>query len=1601
MKTKRDGFLAEFQDQNKKILETASRLHYGFKEKSSTQPGARFTITPTANIKARISSAKRRGFMTARPSSTQRGTEPGMKDPLKAKLNRLAKKSSKIKHSYRVPHMADLETAETKPNRLPPKPSLEATERQELARQQKIEEENRKLDMKERRTSRPRILPPRLKGENDAAYRERIELTNLRNMGKIAVGSKDLTSAELKDFVARAREAPKTAMGIPTTPPEPAYDKAETMEEFAKMAGMDYPKARRGTFALREGPYGQAVAERDRARETRGALGILDWLAAGGVGPQTQEYLSNLEADETGKQRFKDEQREAYRQGVELPKTRRETRFAPGQFSGVLMSEINERSDLSREQKIFLEKLLANAKNKDTFNLREFLHKAYEDELASGRKGIVSSFLKKPAVTPFAEVWKQTPHTKVWDEERMRQHAQEQQEQSNIDILKGARQGVSRKPSLATQLQMESRPKRRPGATSRTEMEDFETEPAEMTEDVPGGRVTEDDLALAEMRGMPSALLRSRGNIEGNQIWNMIRTAMQYPEVKARVAEDLAYEDRTGKISNRNKLYFLEALSYLQNKEFPRQMQLTEQERDDIVEHIDNTFLQHQASIVNNPGRYLDASTQQFPTNMRQYLTLVRSSLPDMVEPQAVNFAKQVLSSGKDKKPVDTRAASNYLFSSRSKLQAMIEAFREIERQKYALSAKVYASKLQGASAKDRTKLVKQYEGISNQAQQMGKKIFSDPDIVTMLRMAYRPDLGNITEKYQHAAVPRTKLTPTPGYIGQEGQQENTIINSIKEAMTGMENVPVSRTAGRKGAKAIKQESIGKYLPLVRTLYKADQPISDAFKRYLNGTIPPGDIPMLKSIVNLERLNDLKRYSGQLDLLKSMIKTGKDPAGNELPLATLQQKARDYKQLVSARDALAAQLPEAALKKMYEKLGFPPEEVARYVQEIFPFPSLRGKAEEEKLFPVRGVTPPSAKERFRLLHEESEGKQAAATENLDTYIDRLNKGEESTYHAHLLKKDYEERLPKIIAGLVPTLVDDSVHELQRYGVIDAADAPYVYRTTNNKLALKAPDMATPIELPDMPSFNTARYLTQYEKTNPVALEKRIYELKKAAKGKQDPAAEEAEIHALEFLRLFYGPMMNIQDMSKFQKGPLTGKLYGPDKPLMMRDLDDPEKNLYTYTPEEMQALQMNYKASQDLLGMGIGNLAMLKQYGKMLDLGPNAMKQLSKLVTPFYSMWWTFNKEVPKEEMPTQTDSNLPYAQRIENMLSATPRGVALPPEEVARRELEAEVEPEEIVERGKPIEPSGKGEVEDPGWADIQSELRNYIPSAPEEEVAVPQVRIAPRQTIISAAPETPAPEFKKARSAQTTLSGGAISDLMQQMNYARSAVQKARTQPKTVSPWEGQRKLMGRKRGLQQAYYKEHDPASMAKPPPAAPPEMPSAVMPAASPTLGQMKARTAEAKVPGQQTFEGQDACDKFMRKYAMETAEKGGFSVAGRPTGGRTITGEKRMAKFYGQGGDGSGERKSAVLGIKHVTPQSTIKQTWKSKNVTQNKPKYQMAQRIKELTVNSPTERNNKPDLGMNISVKPGPFEGQKVDSIKDKMDIRPKRLEIDGGMTDV
>jgi len=98
MKVKKDKFLemacADLD------LETATREHYGYKNKGSTATDASYTIAPKARVASRIGSSKRRGFMSARPNSVQKGTQANKSDSVKAMLGRKAKKSMKAGKSY-------------------------------------------------------------------------------------------------------------------------------------------------------------------------------------------------------------------------------------------------------------------------------------------------------------------------------------------------------------------------------------------------------------------------------------------------------------------------------------------------------------------------------------------------------------------------------------------------------------------------------------------------------------------------------------------------------------------------------------------------------------------------------------------------------------------------------------------------------------------------------------------------------------------------------------------------------------------------------------------------------------------------------------------------------------------------------------------------------------------------------------------------------------------------------------------------------------------------------------------------------------------------------------------------------------------------------------------------------------------------------------------------------------------------------------------------------------------------------------------------------------------------------------------------------------
>ena len=99
MKVKKDKFL-KMACADLDMVETATRTHYGYKSKSSTATDASYTIAPKAHVASRIGSSKRRGFMSARPNSVQKGTQANKSDSVKAMLGRKAKKSMRAGKSY-------------------------------------------------------------------------------------------------------------------------------------------------------------------------------------------------------------------------------------------------------------------------------------------------------------------------------------------------------------------------------------------------------------------------------------------------------------------------------------------------------------------------------------------------------------------------------------------------------------------------------------------------------------------------------------------------------------------------------------------------------------------------------------------------------------------------------------------------------------------------------------------------------------------------------------------------------------------------------------------------------------------------------------------------------------------------------------------------------------------------------------------------------------------------------------------------------------------------------------------------------------------------------------------------------------------------------------------------------------------------------------------------------------------------------------------------------------------------------------------------------------------------------------------------------------
>ena len=138
---------------------------------------------------------------------------------------------------------------------------------------------------------------------------------------------------------------------------------------------------------------------------------------------------------------------------------------------------------------------------------------------------------------------------------------------------------------------------------------------------------------------------------------------------------------------------------------------------------------------------------------------------------------------------------------------------------------------------------------------------------------------------------------------------------------------------------------------------------------------------------------------------------------------------------------------------------------------------------------------------------------------------------------------------------------------------------------------------------------------------------------------------------------------------------------------------------------------------------------------------------------------------------------------------------------------------------------------------------------------------------------------------------------------------------------------------------------------------------------------------------------DAADLF-----LATAE---YRSPGRYPGGKrrgaNMTGAKE--KFFGQGGEGSGEGMQAVLGAPHrVHALDTFMRRGAKKKMQNLAPQNQMAMRIGENVVEQTNAKNNIPGQDLTMRRKPGSFAGQRPYSILHKMLITPKDLKIDGGL---
>ena len=423
---------------------------------------------------------------------------------------------------------------------------------------------------------------------------------------------------------------------------------------------------------------------------------------------------------------------------------------------------------------------------------------------------------------------------------------------------------------------------------------------------------------------------------------------------------------------------------------------------------------------------------------------------------------------------------------------------------------------------------------------------------------------------------------------------------------------------------------------------------------------------------------------------------------------------------------------------------------------------------------------------------------------------------------------------------------------------------------------------------------------------------------------------------LRFLRNFHGAAASPESTAK------SLFLLSPGKtPLGVADIDKHRSQKVFFRDEQLKTTEL-YRDAAEQLGYG-GTGQMFEQYMGMLPgAGNSTYRRIKETARPFYSRYWDFNETAPEDDLMAEFEKpektpETSFVDRNRKKLFKTARGAQLP------ESLEADKELDEI---------------------ERQKAMRSYYK------------RMAEKSSMERAAASSGAnvPAYDK-EAGQYVYPGAVREESKEEMPAdVGETPEQDIVSPKHQAQEMAHEFMLGKTGDMAGS--------EAPKPKPAAP----------SAPTAPKPSPKKPSEPETG-------DVLLAYLKKHT-EFGTDEGYDIAGRPTRGRSTTGQKlRETKhaFLGQGGEGSGMGLGAKVGqTAHIHGLHEFMRK-ASRKMQALKPQNQIREHVSENVIEQTNAKNNKPPT-TTLNYNPGSFKGEKPYSILDKTLITPKKTQDDGNL---